>query len=404
MVFLATIEYEDRRGDTRSEKEVCRQSDYRFEKVFLDGLLSYFSLAGSSEEDPMRDYHSDFSRSFVGGFYHVGDKRPIPLALWRHSPPKSVVFVACGIIRPPFVEGERRIRHYRIELHQGVSFFEFRIVQGVPPADRGVVESMKKHVHDGERPCVPVRLLSEKREIVGFHFFPGLYEERSGSASGIADTGTRLAFDELGKERGNLARGIELARFFSRVAREVRDEVFVRVPDDIGSLEMARSQVELFVAEVYEEIFEPGIPVFRLAQLVAVEVDVPEYGRPVLAAELFAVGFFKIDQGRIDELPDIGIVPVFEKGIERRIFRDDEPLVLHRILRAFGIPVVFFQMFVMLVPIYVAHVFDEQHREDVILVFARVDDPAKRAAGVPDDLVQFFLRNDGSHGTMSEKR
>ena len=39
---------------------------------------------------------------------------------------------------------------------------------------------------------------------------------------------------------------------------------------------MRRTQVESFVAEIYEEIFQPGVFVFCIAQVAGIEVDVSE--------------------------------------------------------------------------------------------------------------------------------
>ena len=395
VVALSSVEDEDCRRDARSEEEICRKPDNGFEEVFFDGFLTDFPFARTSKENAVRNDYAHLSVSFVRGFDHVADKRPVAFALRRNAAPKTVVFVSGGVIGSPLVQRERRIRYDGIEFHEPVALFEFGIVDGIAPADGGIVEPMEEHIHDREGPSASVGLLSVKGEVFRPDFAPGFDKQRTRSARRIANARSRLAFRELGDERGNLWRREKFSGLLSGVAREIGDEVFVGVTDNVRALSVGTREIQILVGKVGEKVLEPDVLVFRLAEVVAIEIDASENSRTVFARKLFPVRVFKIPEGDIDEFSDVRFVTVVEQVIERGMLGHYETFVLHRIRRAFGISVIFFEILAVLVLMDVADVFQEEHREHVIFVRTRIDDSAESIASLPDGLSN-FVRGDFS--------
>lgn len=398
VVALSSVENKDCRRDARSEEEICRESDNGFEEVFFDGFLTDFPFARASKENAVRNDYAHLSTSFVRGFDHMADERPVALALRRNAAPKTVVLVSSGVIGPPLVQGERGIGHDGIEFHEPVALFELGIVDGVAPTDGSVVEPMEEHVHDRERPSASVGLLSVKGEVFRSDFAPGFDKQRARSARRIAYAGSRLAFREFGDERRNLWRCEKFSSLLSGVAREVGDKIFVSVADNVRTFSVGTCEIQILVGKVGEQVLETGVLVFGFAEVVAIEIDASENPRSVFARKFFPVRVFEVPEGDIDEFSDVRFVTVVEQVIERGMLGHYETLVLHRICRAFGISAIFFEILAVLVLMDVAHIFQEEHREHVIFVRTRIDDSAESITSFPDGLSNFVRGDFSVHG------
>ena len=128
VIFFSTVKHKYCSRNSRSEKEICRQSNHCLEKIFFYHLLSDFSFTCSSKQYSVRHNNSYFSSSFVGSFYHMRDECPVSFAFWWYSSSESIILVSCRIFSSSFVQAERGVRNYGIEFHQRVSLFQFWII------------------------------------------------------------------------------------------------------------------------------------------------------------------------------------------------------------------------------------------------------------------------------------
>ena len=215
----------------------------------------------------------------------------------------------------PLVERKRRIGDHDVELHQGVFLDQRRAAERVAPLDAGLVHAMQEHVHLAQRPGAPVGFHAVQRDIpfalgVGRHGLPHLDQQRARSAGRIADAVARLRLEQLRQQHGDFRRRVELARLLAGVGREVADQEFVGVADDVQPADPRRPQVQPGIVKIFQQVDQPGVAVLRLAQVgFAVEVDVAED-----AFELAAVLVFDVGQGHVDQIADVRLRGVCCRG------------------------------------------------------------------------------------------
>ena len=241
---------------------------------------------------------------------------------------------------------------------------------------------MQKHVHHGQRPGAAVDLLPVEREVVAAYLLAGLDEQRTRPAGGVADAGSRLALGEPGQQGRHLGRREELARLLARLAGKGGDEVHVGIAYDVVVLEVRLVQREL--AEIGEQIFQPGILLLGLAQIGRIETDVAEDAAAVFAAHLLAVGILEVGQRHVDELANVVGRAVLVEVVERTGLGHHEALVTHGTGRPLPVALVALQIFGILGFVDIADILQEEHRQHIILILAGVDDASKGIAGFPD--------------------
>ena len=172
------------------------------------------------------------------------------------------------------------------------------------------------------------------------------------------------------------------------------DQVLVRVPDDVESANAGGAEVEDWVGEVLKQVLEAAVPVLGLAEVgLAVEVDVPKY-----VLELGPVRVLDLFEADVDQLADVRRVTTLVQILEMRLRWHDEPLPAERPLHANLVALVPLLQFFLLVGPDVAHVLEEEHDQQVVLVLGRVQRTAKCVAGPPESVVDLLLRDTVRHG------
>ena len=299
--------------------------------------------------------------------------------------PETAVFVAGGAFRPPLVQREGGIGDHDVEAHQAVALHQRRVVQRVAPLDARGVAAVQIHIHTAERPGAAVALLPGQEVVAVRHLARRADEQRAGPACRVADAVAALRRHQPRQKLRNHLRRVKFASFLAGARRELLDQEFIRVADDILALQVGRPQIELI--EILQQVLQPPVAVARLPQVrFAVEVDAAE---DVL--QLDAVLLLDGVQRDIDRLADIVVIPVRVQVLEGRLFRNDEPLARHRPLHPRRVAAVARRVLLALVPRQVGQVLHEEHGEDVILVLRGVDGPAERIAGSPQDAVDLVL-------------
>ena len=195
-----------------------------------------------------------------------------------------------------------------------------------------------------------------------------------------------LGAGELGQQLGDGGGRVELAGLLARVGGEARNQVDVALADDVLG-HARRAQVERRLVEVLQHVLEAAVAVLGPAEIgLGIEVDVAEH-----AFELGAVGVFDLLQRDVDQLADIGFVPLFIEVVEARAFGQDETLALQAPADADVVAAELLLVgFEVVVP-EIGNVFQEQHHKDVVLVLPGIDDAPEGVAGRPCRLVDFLL-------------
>ena len=83
--------------------------------------------------------HNHYDTAFLGlcRLNHMADKDVISLGLGRNASTEAVIRVVLNIVAGPFLKGERGIGDNKIELHQGIAFFEQRVIKRIAPFQTG---------------------------------------------------------------------------------------------------------------------------------------------------------------------------------------------------------------------------------------------------------------------------
>ena len=375
-------------GDAGAEEEIRRQADDGLQQVFLDELLPDLALRRTAKQHAMRDDDANLSRALAGGLDHVGDEGPVALRLGRQAAMVAIEGIAFDrLFLSPFVEGEGRIGHHDIELHEVISLDEARIPQGVSPLDAEVVHAVEEHVHPAEGMGGAIHLLTEEGEIPLIGLSAHLDQQRAGTAGGIADGLALLWREQPGQQAGDLTGCVELARFFSGIGGEALQQILIHIPDDVLLPDDGGPEVEPWIGEVLEEHLEPGIAVAGLTELgLGIEVHLAEH-----AFELGLVCLFDAGKGDIHALADVGLIALGVEAEEVTPLRELEALAGQATLHSVLVVVVFTQVGIPVVAPYIGHVFPEEHHEDVIPVVLSIDDASEGVAGTPGDVVDFGL-------------
>jgi hypothetical protein len=123
-----------------------------------------------------------------------------------------------------------------------------------------------------------------------------------------------------------------------------------------------------------------------------VEIDVAEN-----PGEFAVVVVFNRGQGGVDDLADVVRIALRVQFAEARAFGQHEPVPFEAAQDAFFIIAEFaFERIVMFLP-GVRDVFQEQHDQQVVFVFAGVDGASEGVAGFPEHAVDFGLVYEVGH-------
>ncbi len=168
---------------------------------------------------------------------------------------------------------------------------------------------------------------------------------------------------------------------------EFADQVLVGVANDIQTVDAAGAHVQARIVEIGEQVLQSDIALFGLSQGgFGVEADVAEH-----SFQLRYVFFFNSHQSLIDDLAQVGCIALFVKGVIVRAFGEHKAFPAHAPEKAFFVLAVLGFVLVVVVSPHVRDIFDEQHHQDIVLVFGGIDRTAEGVAGFPEDVVDFVL-------------
>ena len=252
-------------------------------------------------------------------------------------------------------------------------------------------QAVQKEVQfaDGER--AEVALLPVQHEVAGVASLLGDVLRRvdhhaGGASSRIADAHPLIGLEQLDDQAYDRTRRIELAAFFACVVGEPVDQVFVGVAEDVPRTlltvlrQVRLAQVE--AAEVPEQAVDDAVAARGATELgIVVPVRVTQH---------------PVEPGRV-RLLDLGARPVDHLTKVHRLAHDGAPARLGR------------HEELMLVGLALRHVArhaggdraldllgeavgeppEEEHREDIVLIVARVDLPAQDISGAPEFRLEF---------------
>jgi len=150
-----------------------------------------------------------------------------------------------------------------------------------------------------------VALLTEEREVALVGLPPHLDQQRPGTTGGVADRISLLWREQAGQQRRDLPGRIELARLLAGVRGEAFQEILVDVADHVLVADRRGPQVEALVVEVFEQMFETGVPFLGLPQFgLRVEADLAED-----TFQLLLVRLLDLAERHVDPLADVRLGP-----------------------------------------------------------------------------------------------
>jgi hypothetical protein len=155
---------------------------------------------------------------------------------------------------------------------------------------------------------------------------------------------------------------VELTCLLSRAGCELADEVFIHIANHVAMTYPRRSQLKPGVVEIFKQVLQPPVPLLGLTQCrLGVEIDVAKH-----VFELCLVGILDLFEGHVDEFADVWGISMSVEIIEIALLRDDESLTGKCTFNSLLISLVLLEILPLLV---IPHVAQEQHREDVVLIF-----------------------------------
>ena len=249
--------------------------------------------------------------------------------------------------------------------------------------------------------------MAEKGEVVGAYLLSDANQQRTRAACGVADHVAGGCVQQFRQEHGDLAGCVELSALLAGIRGEAADQVFVGVADDVLIPDATRTEVELRLGEILQEVVEASVPVPGLTKIrFGVKVDVSED-----VFQFGLVGVLDRFQGDVDQLTDVGpsapLIEAVEAGREGLLeitllvpqpnHRHDEALPAQGSLDAPLVSLVAMTVVLLLVLPEVGQVFDEQHHQDVVLVLGGVQSPPEGIARLPEYVVDLFLGDDLGH-------
>jgi hypothetical protein len=170
----------------------------------------------------------------------------------------------------------------------------------------------------------------------------------------------QVAVAGLGRDDGrqqarHLGRRVELAALLAGIGGEVADQILVDVADDVPLPDLRGPQVEPFVVEVLEQVYQAGVALPRFAQVgLAVEIDVAED-----AFELGAVGVFDPRQRLVDALADVRLLALRVQVVEVALLGENKALTRHGAGDAVQVAAVAGSVLLHLLPAQVGEVLQE---------------------------------------------
>lgn len=182
-----------------------------------------------------------------------------------------------------------------------------------------------------------------------------LQQQRARAASGVVGRGgcdgvVRPDAEHLGDDAADLCRGIELTLALATLGGEVPHKILVGVAEDIVVLGAVLCEVELRVVEDGNEVAKAVHARLAVAKL----SGVVEVGK-VAAGEAGVGVDQRLDDLGVDLVADVAVAGKRHHVVETRALRDNDGRLKAVVVRVF-----------------VGHVFDKQHEQDIVLVLAGI--------------------------------
>ena len=155
---------------------------------------------------------------------------------------------------------------------------KLRIFKCIPDFDL-TFHVMDDHVHVGYGPDLGGEFLAEQFQGRNGSFFAfgaflngdlAFHEEAAGDAGGVVDFHARLGLEDLGHDRADLGRSVELTSALSPTLSELADEVFVALADDVR---LNVVEPKALGADGLDEVGEAVVVKVSLAVGGGVEID-----------------------------------------------------------------------------------------------------------------------------------
>ena len=256
-----------------------------------------------------------------------------------------------------------------------------------------VVLPVQEKVHLGQRPggadgflpvqgIVPLAGLLEDAAAA-------LHEQRGRTAGRVTNGLAGLRIQQARQQVGDLRRRVVFPGLAARIGRELADQEFIGIADDVQRPHARQRKIQLRLGKVFQQGAQQAVLLLFLAQLIGIEADVLKD-----VAQFAAVGIFQSRQRLIDALAVARLVTMLVEGPEVGALGQGEALLLHQESDLLLVAVLLHEPGVLII-IDIGHEFQEQHDKDEVLVHAGVDGTAKGVAGRPDGLVDLFLVDGG---------
>ena len=246
---------------------------------------------------------------------------------------------------------------------------------------------MQDHVHPRETGGGAVLFLSLQGD--AFAGLGGdLQQERAGTAGGIVGGGGRDGIvrpdvEHLRDDAADLRRGVELALALATLRGEVPHKILVGISQDVVVLGAVAGEVELWVRENGDEVAKKvhaGITIAELGGIV-------EIGK-VAAGEAGIRVDKRLNDLGVDLIADVAVASERHHVGEASALRYDDGRLEAAVLRVF-----------------IGHIFNEQHEQDVVLVLASIHAAAQLIARGPNRGIKIrFLEGHGLDSCQFTRR
>ena len=396
------VHHQQAGGDAGAVEQVAGQADDGLQIAVLDKVLARLALFAAAKQHTM-GHDGGHAAIVLEHRQHVLDKHQVGLfALLRHHHRETA-----GEFQVFFdvVLAERRIGDDAVEAFEFVALIQvLRFADGVFLADVGMGDAVQQHVHLADGPGGAVFLLAVERQFIGIaalftQVVAHLDQHAAGTDGGVVDAHALFGVTDFDAEAHHFGGGVELTGLLAGGIGEVFDQPFIGGAQQIGEFKVVVLEGDLL--EVLYEVGQGVVIEGALADL-AVEVDALEHV------------FQRVRVGILDGLQRLVQISayIFLDVLERRALDDFLLPVFHHLVLPTLIPAgagwykeVFARVVIgigqLLLDILIGHALrfellaqlglslveqvagplEEQHAEDVFLVFTGVHAAAQIVAG-----------------------
>ena len=136
-LLAATVDDQNGHRDAGRAEHAGREADDGIDEVLFEQLLADTAFGGATEEDAVRHNDRRLTGTRLQGLDDVGDERVVGDGLRRDAAMEAIEAVALRLFEAPLIQGERRVGHDAVELHQAAVLDQLGGGEGVAPLDDG---------------------------------------------------------------------------------------------------------------------------------------------------------------------------------------------------------------------------------------------------------------------------